>query len=132
MTVLADKGWTNIGTYYHLITGRWSRYKSVFLFWAVLLHVLGGIISPAQQLFLSSTTIKTPTIPSSLDNFVDIPDMFKEEPPTSDTTVILTRNSLASTSADDTSSQLWSGNDSNLESRTSAHLSEQSDPFFVQ
>lgn len=132
MTVLADKGWTNIGTYYYLITGRWSRYKSVFLLWAVLLHVLGGIISPAQQLFLSSTTIKTPTIPSSLDNFVDIPDMFKEEPPTSDTTVILTRNSLASTSADDTSSQLWSGNDSHLESRTWAHLSEQSDPFFAQ
>lgn len=51
MTVLADKGWTNIGTYYHLITGRWSRYKSVLLFWAVLLHVLGGIISPRNNCF---------------------------------------------------------------------------------
>jgi hypothetical protein len=110
MTVLADKGWASIGTYVMLVTGQWDRYSSSFLVWAVFLHVLGSIISPLQQIFISTETIKTPTSTHSAIGLLDIPDKFgQEEQIKTDVTVALTRQSLASTSNDDYLSQLWSG-----------------------
>ncbi|OKL57641.1 hypothetical protein UA08_06982 [Talaromyces atroroseus] len=59
--VLADQGWTSIGLLVALLRPRnWKRYTTLLLWLAILLHVLGFLIGPAQQLFLSASTIKTP------------------------------------------------------------------------
>ncbi|PWY93017.1 hypothetical protein BO94DRAFT_622225 [Aspergillus sclerotioniger CBS 115572] len=110
MMVLADKGWTDVGTYFRLASRHGSRYISSFLVWAVLLHIIGGIISPLQQIFLSTVTIKTPTYPMEVGYLLDIPDKFQEsaiESSGEDATVAMARAYLASTSGNDFPSQLW-------------------------
>lgn len=148
MIVLADKGWTNIETYYRLITGQWSRYSSTFLLWAVILHVLGAIISPIHQIFLSTVNIKTPTAPSKIHNLLDIPDKFGNWPIANLDTIPITRNSFVFTSGDDITSQLWIGDNNCANMSQSAmeeaamlcspggntwgNLSMLPDPFFAQ
>lgn len=95
MTVLADKGWTDVASYFRFII-RWTLYGSSFLIWAVLLHPIRGLIAPLQQIFLSSRTIKTPTLPVIVGQMLDIPDKFVE--PTfgyaPDSVVSVTQNAL--------------------------------------
>ncbi|PYI08324.1 hypothetical protein BO78DRAFT_310947 [Aspergillus sclerotiicarbonarius CBS 121057] len=108
MMVLADKGWTDVGTYFRLLSRHCPRYISSFLVWAVLLHIIGGIISPLQQIFLSTVTIKTPTYPMEVSYLLDIPDnKLAIESSGEDATVAMARGSLASTSGNDFPSQLW-------------------------
>ena len=110
MLVLTDKGWTSIVTFFHLVTGKWRRYSSPFLVWAILLHFIGAIISPLLQVFISTETVKTPTYPLSIQN---LPDMISKLNTTeyhhTDSTVGTTRKLLASTSPNDSPSLLWSG-----------------------
>ncbi|KAI9923767.1 hypothetical protein ASPWEDRAFT_700754 [Aspergillus wentii DTO 134E9] len=112
MTVLADKGWTDIETYFRLLTGRFRRYGSTFLLWAVLLHAIGAIIAPLQQIFLSTKTIKTPTYPVPVNFLLDIPDKFEHMKLTelgTGATVSVVRDLLASTSGNDFPALLWAG-----------------------
>ena len=108
LMVLADKGWTDVSTYIRLISGQWRRYASGFLVWAVLLHLIGAVISPIQQIFVSTETLKTPTIPLQLPFIFDIQDRFTESARHNwDTTVITARGYLTETLGNDISSQLW-------------------------
>lgn len=110
MTVLANKGWADIRTFRQLVTASWPRYISSFLIWAIFLHLLGSIISPLQQILVSTETIKIPLYPNQAFPLMDIPDRFKVvnspglDP---DSTIAVTRKNLESTSAYDYSSQLW-------------------------
>lgn len=39
--ILANKGWSDLSVYYRLLTGRWRRYGSPFLYFAIALTVVG-------------------------------------------------------------------------------------------
>ncbi|PYH95609.1 hypothetical protein BO71DRAFT_290388, partial [Aspergillus ellipticus CBS 707.79] len=105
MAVLADKGWTDVATLFRV--GQWPRYRSSLLIWAVLLHILGAIISPVQQLFITPDTIKTPTSANAVDSLLDIPNRFIGDEADADATVTLARKLFAATSGDDLATQLW-------------------------
>lgn len=108
MMTLADRGWTDIATYCRLLRGKYPRYGSTFLIWAVLLHILGALISPLQQLFLSTESIKIPTFPTEVDFLLDIPDKFEDvNNGAGDPTVNILREYLTSWSGNDKPSQLW-------------------------
>lgn len=111
--VLADKGWSDPAAYVRTITS-WKRYGSSFIVMAILLNILGGIISPLQEVFLASKTIKTPTYPLTLTNLLDIPDQWAIETGSNgshDINLIVaqTRNTLLIASKNDLQSQLWQG-----------------------
>ncbi|CAG7979359.1 unnamed protein product [Penicillium salamii] len=78
LTVLADKGWTDISTYFQLST-QWPRYGTPFLAWALALHLFGAIISPVQQIFLSTELVNTPTNITRVGNLQDMPDKFIQD-----------------------------------------------------
>lgn len=114
MMVLADKGWTDPTTYTRLLfkKGGWKRYGSGVLVLAVLLNVLGGIISPIQQIFLSSKTIKTPTRPQNMSPILDIPDKFGHYDSyeyDENSVVVMTRKALASAAISQVQPLLWKG-----------------------
>ncbi|CAG8940701.1 unnamed protein product [Penicillium salamii] len=107
LTVLADKGWTDISTYFQLST-QWSRYGTPFLAWALALHLVGTIISPVQQIFQSTELVKTPTNISIVGNLHDMPDKFIQDADFPKLIIVpMTRKLLESTSANDVPSQLW-------------------------
>lgn len=112
MTILADRGWTDIPTYFRLVTNKWRRYTSSFLVWALILHIVGGIISPLQQIFLSTETIKTLTRLWHVGLLLDIPGKLASGKEYGSQVVPLTRKYIESTSPNDISSQLWLGNKS--------------------
>ncbi|KAJ7926904.1 hypothetical protein B0H13DRAFT_1972177 [Mycena leptocephala] len=60
---LADKAWIQPVTF-----------ASSFLIAAIFLNLLGGIIAPLQQLYLSTATIKTPTWPILIPQTIDPPN----------------------------------------------------------
>ena len=109
--VLADKGWTDPKTFLKLLTSfsGLKRYGSLFLFLAIALNLLGGLVQPLQQVFITQTTVKTPIYTSRVYRILDIPDMFRGTSDVDDdgTVVLMTRDALSSTSATDTQSQLW-------------------------
>ncbi|KAF8815773.1 hypothetical protein BYT27DRAFT_7224704 [Phlegmacium glaucopus] len=107
--VLADKGWTEPKLYAKLLfaSGGLKRYGSSFLFLAILLNILGGIISPLQSLFLTSRTIKTPTRPGMVVQLTDILDLFKTSSYDLDLIPVLVRSAITSTSKTDLQSGLW-------------------------
>lgn len=139
--VLADKGWTDPATYARLfLTSKgWKRYGSSFLFLTILLIILGGVISPIQEVFLSTKTIKTPTWPQMVSNLIDIPDQFLDEDPklgeTQDLNLIpiLTRNALLTATNTQPQSLMWQGagftcNVLDLELKANNHTSDGSVP----
>ncbi|KAI0466919.1 hypothetical protein F4859DRAFT_495718 [Xylaria cf. heliscus] len=75
MIVLADKGWVEPGIFSKLPFS-WKRYGSWFLLYALLLSLLGSVISPLQGLFLTTRTIKTPTFPQQITLLSDFTDHF--------------------------------------------------------
>jgi hypothetical protein len=108
LIVLADKGWTNIPTIFSLLTGGWTHNFSLFLAWAVVLIILGAIMSPIQQIFLSTETFKVPTNSQYIWGLFDIPRMvssYTRDPLLSSVPVV--RMSLASAAGSDISPQLW-------------------------
>ncbi|KAJ5175369.1 uncharacterized protein N7482_001246 [Penicillium canariense] len=111
---LADKGWADLATYARILpfltTDEWKRFGSSFLLLAILLNLLGSVISPLQQLFLSTRTIKIPTYPSFITGQLDIPDQFQGAADgDSNLVVAMTRSALTSTTISEVQSQLWQG-----------------------
>lgn len=111
--ILADKGWTDVATYLRIIPcfsmKGWKRYGSSFLLMAIFINILGSIISPLQEVFLSINTIKTPTEHSTIFNLLDIPNQWLADNPDDDKIVVLTRNALSSANNDQRQAQLWQG-----------------------
>ncbi|KAF8801745.1 hypothetical protein BYT27DRAFT_7261657 [Phlegmacium glaucopus] len=115
---LADKGWTEPKLYAKLLFGGGlKRSGSSFLFFAILLNILGGIISPLQSIFLTSRTIKTPTSPGTVVGLTDILDQ-------SDTPMelmpVLVRSAITYTSSTDVQISLWTGSAINCSNDTDA------------
>ena len=111
LMVLADKGWVNPSIYGRVLTS-WKRYGSSFLLISILLIVFGGLISPLQQAFLSSTTIKTPLWAPHFIHVLDIPDQWKFlQDDARDTNLVttITRNSFLTASKIEPQPQLWPG-----------------------
>ena len=111
---LADKGWTDPTTYLRLLFTRQGlkRYGSLFLFLAIALNVLGGILQPLQQIFVSQKTTKAPDNQMlRLYRLMDITDQFRYEPnePDDGLIVLMTREALATTMGTEPVAQLWQG-----------------------
>ncbi|KAF2098316.1 hypothetical protein NA57DRAFT_77105 [Rhizodiscina lignyota] len=110
--ILANRGWLDLSTYGSLIPGArekaWKRYASTFLVIAILLNLLGGIIGPLQQIFLSTTNIKTPTVPTTITNLHDLA-MLSSDPDSDNSDVLFTRQALTTASRNEPQSQLWPG-----------------------
>ncbi|ETS73712.1 hypothetical protein PFICI_14658 [Pestalotiopsis fici W106-1] len=109
--VLADKGWADVGLISKVLRGQWKRYGSSFLAVAILLNILGAIISPLQQILLTTETIKIPTQWTSILGLMDMSDHGEDMRGNSldDYTVALTRSRLSSTTLSDVQARLWSG-----------------------
>jgi hypothetical protein len=108
---LADGGWTNPRTHIQLFMTRrgWSRFGSSLLIVAIIIIFLGGIISPLQEVFLSAKTIKAPTWPDIVNELVDIPNMFQQEPADFDSNLItvMTRSLLSTATNDQSQALMW-------------------------
>lgn len=114
LMTIADRGWTSPETYYRLVATKtgWKRHGSRFLLLAILLSILGGLIAPLQQIFLSAITIKTPTSPQEISGLFEIADKFDGDsfsPESRDRggTVMGTRKLLEATLAGQKQSLLW-------------------------
>jgi hypothetical protein len=127
---LADKGWTDLPTYARILplfaTDGWKRYGSSFLLLAMFVNILGSVISPLQQIFLSTTTIKRPTEISSINGLFDFSSTWWKlvqdvNSLGSNDVVVLTRSALTSATASQPMAQLWPGIDMscNLDSKSS-------------
>lgn len=109
LMALADRGWIGPSTLGRAVTG-WRRHGTSLLLVAILVTILGGIISPLQQIFLSTKTIKTRVKAGQVEFLVDISDQFnsiKDDP--YNLVTIITRNSLLSANNVQPQSQLWQG-----------------------
>ncbi|KAI7196526.1 hypothetical protein KC343_g10373 [Hortaea werneckii] len=83
LTTMADRGWTDPETILKVLLGGCRKYGSSFLLFAILLNILGAVIAPLTQIFLSTKTFKVPTIPSETTDVMDIMDYFADaEDPT--------------------------------------------------
>lgn len=111
--VLADGGWTDPGTYVRCFLTRrgWSQSGSSLLLIAIALNLLGGIISPLQEVFLGSKSIKTPTSPQIILELVDIPDQFTDITDIGDTNflTVMTRNMLMTATNTEPQALMWQG-----------------------
>lgn len=109
MSVLADKGWSDIWIFFKLFIGTRNRYISSFLLWAIFLHAIGALISPLQQVFLSTETIKTQKYPYIENTGLDIPEMkYSQVKYDHDETVAMVRKRLQDEGTD-MSSTSWLG-----------------------
>ncbi|KAI0966345.1 hypothetical protein F4678DRAFT_299914 [Xylaria arbuscula] len=110
MITLADKGWVEPGVFM-ILPFRWKRYGSWFLLYALFLSLLGSIISPLQELFLSTKTIKTPTFPQMISYLSDFTDHFGEFVSDVDDGLVttVTRGRLATAGTTTPQPRLWSG-----------------------
>lgn len=114
LMVLANAGWAGVPTYWHLTPGvhkkGWKRYGSPFLSFSILLTLMGGILGPLQQVFLSTRTIKTPTQASFIGSLHDLTDIDQDDNLQSDNFVVgFTRSAMAMAKFDEPVPQLWSG-----------------------
>ena len=112
--VLADNSWTDPEVVSKLFLKGSKRYLSSFLVFAILLHVLGGILSPLRGYFVGQETIGTPTGPQDIFDMCSISDHFPQiDGGLYDNSVtVLARAAMASTSLTDQQSRLWQGNSS--------------------
>ena len=111
--VLADRGWADPALYGRALTN-WKRYGSGFLAMAMIANLLGLLVYPLQEGFLSSKTIKTATYPQQLLGLLDIPDQWRAEQLTganddNNLVVVLTRESLKTANPAGLQTQLWPG-----------------------
>ncbi|KAL1966191.1 hypothetical protein VTN77DRAFT_4743 [Rasamsonia byssochlamydoides] len=130
---LADRSWMDPAMYFLLIFGGWKRYGSVLLLVAIVLHVVGGITYPLQTLFLSFTTIKTPTSPGQLNGVFDLlqatsiadPDL-----PDNNLVVVTTRRALQAATDTHFQGHLWQGG-AGMREATFGDMSALQDPFYA-
>ncbi|KAF9876950.1 hypothetical protein CkaCkLH20_05796 [Colletotrichum karsti] len=109
LIVLADKSWSDI-----VFLSKWTYmdFSTPFLKFAVFLYVLGGLLSPLQQYFLSIKTIKASYYQEVEGYVTDIPDQFnwRDRMLNDDNLVVLiTRGMLETTSLSQPQAQLWRG-----------------------
>nr|GAT61411.1 predicted protein [Mycena chlorophos] len=107
---LSDRSWTDVSVIAGLFFGGWKQYGSSLLLVAILLNGLGAAISPVQELFLTTKTIKTPTWPEMMPELVDIPDHFSAIVGSLDDGAVttLTRARMTSTTNSQPQANLWS------------------------
>lgn len=122
LMILANRGWASVSTYGQLLShlGRrsWKRYYSPFLLLATLLVILGAVIAPLQQIFLSSATIKRPSGQRSSFGVHDLAEMNIEHLAASGDdgfTVAVTRKALASGAVGQPQPYWWHGSDTSPE-----------------
>ncbi|KAF2229483.1 hypothetical protein EV356DRAFT_455776, partial [Viridothelium virens] len=153
MVVLSNRGWNDPAIYGRLFSGDLRRYGSSFLSLAILLNILGGIISPLESLFVKQSTTKTPTESRFIDGITDTMNLLsKSTGPEGDDfdnlVSILTRSAITSAFSTDLQNRLWSrdsdgcnvtSNDDSLVSPrcsfggiTLSNLSLLNDPFLAQ
>ncbi|KAI6842404.1 hypothetical protein KC332_g6172 [Hortaea werneckii] len=116
LTTMADRGWTDPETVLRMILGGWGKYGSSFLVFAILLNVLGAVIAPLTQVFLSTKTIRVPTrdshtyyIMDMMDHFPVENSSFRWENTDNNLISVQTRSLLTSTSNADPQPRLWQG-----------------------
>lgn len=111
---LADKSWNNLAAYPR-IAFSWKRYGTYFLLAAFLLNTLGAVLSPLQEILLSTKTIKTPVLAQEISSLFDIPNLSAAHlfgtAKGRDTNFIttFTQNALLTASNVEPQSQLWQG-----------------------
>ena len=111
LMTFSDKAWADPATYARSFMS-WKRYGSSLLIFAMTLNGLGFVISPLQEIFLGSDTIKTPTFNQQVQSLLDTPDQFRNsgsELPDNNLIVVLTRNALMTASQIQPQAQLWQG-----------------------
>ncbi|KAL3475121.1 hypothetical protein BJX99DRAFT_165543 [Aspergillus californicus] len=122
---LADKGWTNPSTLFRLGNpGLAKKYSSSFLWLAVLVHILGVLIAPLQQILISQETVKVPQPAMYFQNtsrrITDIPRLVDDEALSFydlGTTTAMLRTALESARAIDYHHHLWQGQESECASK---------------
>ena len=126
---LADRGRTDPVLYYRMPLGDFKKYATKLLIGAIILNILGeylmfayqarsvliiasgGVISPLQSYFLTTTTIKTPTRPTRLSRHVDILDLFDSyiSPDDDENLITVTaRSAMTSANIETPQGRLWS------------------------
>ncbi|KAJ9489022.1 hypothetical protein VN97_g4266 [Penicillium thymicola] len=141
--MLADRSWTNPFTYARALTpDGWKRYGSWLLAVAICVHILGFIIAPLQQIFLSSKTIKRSQLGGHIEQLFDIPSHLANDRGRINNTVVLaTRDALERTSVVQPQTQLWppgnevcttTYNEHCPDMTTFANISIYPDPFLAQ
>jgi hypothetical protein len=109
LMTLADRGWVGPSTLGRTFTS-WNRHGTSFLLVAIIVTIVGGIISPLQQIFLSSKSIKTRVGAGQVYQLLDISDQWNSaRDDTSDLVTVLTRNALMTATNGQPQSQLWQG-----------------------
>jgi hypothetical protein len=115
---LADKGWLDPKTYVRIFplftSSGWKRYGSSFLLVAIVLNIFGSAISPVQELFLNTNTIKTATSPQMVEFLFDFADKFTilGDPKNINYTNLIpaiTRSALTTATNTQPQVQLWQG-----------------------
>ncbi|KAJ5543217.1 hypothetical protein N7461_009220 [Penicillium sp. DV-2018c] len=109
LLALADKGWTDTSLYWQLVRNpkiAWKRYFSSFLVIAIVLHILGALVSPLQALLLSTKAIK---VASYLDqSSMSMPDVFAGDDDVNlDAIAAAAIPALSSTTTNDYDQLLW-------------------------
>lgn len=147
----ADKSWADPTTYSRTVLS-WKRYGTSFLLFAVLLNALGAVISPLQEIFLSSKIVKTPLIEGQygtriLDLKFDIFNGINEqrasgrENHSDNIEVLFARSALTTASLDAPQVQLWQENVTSCSSATSdtcgrgntfGNMTEYINPFLAE
>ncbi|KAF0331961.1 hypothetical protein GQ607_001081 [Colletotrichum asianum] len=109
LIALADKSWTDAIA---VATTPGGRHKSPFLVVAIAVYILGGLLSPLQESFLSVLSKKVTYSPGGTSYLADIPEQFKytgrgyrED----NSVVLITRGLLETTSSSQPQAQLWQG-----------------------
>ncbi|KAK2782043.1 hypothetical protein FQN53_000219 [Emmonsiellopsis sp. PD_33] len=111
LMALADRSWTNPTMLARLGTPRgWRHYGSWFLALAILTNLVGAVVGPLQQVFLTSEVVKVPNNLEILPYLFDLTDPFIYARNYKNNTVeIATRNALRAASISQPQSQLWLG-----------------------
>ncbi|KAE8131039.1 hypothetical protein BDV38DRAFT_289060 [Aspergillus pseudotamarii] len=111
--VLADKGWTDLPTYWNLLSGfssrGWQRYGSSFLFIGIFAILLGPIVNGLQRLFVTDTITKISGNPGTVPNLFGMPDPWRKCAKSTPLglTVLQTRSALGFLSEGQKPAQLW-------------------------
>lgn len=113
LLVLTNRGWTDPVTHFRVFRNSqgWRQYGSPFLLLAILLHVLGGVISPLQAVFLSTRTIKVPGNSHTSLQVLDLPNQWTngDSDGTGNQTARMTAFALWSATTGQFQRQLWEG-----------------------
>ncbi|KAL4923116.1 uncharacterized protein BDV17DRAFT_277968 [Aspergillus undulatus] len=110
---LADREWMPFAGNIRLISSG-VKYRSLFLFIAMALNLLGLIIAPLQMIFLSTNMIKTPIGAQSINSLLDLAitgPRYEYSYPESDNNLItaMARSVLKTATLDEAQAQLWMG-----------------------